>query len=315
MASRCKHPFVFIQESAKVWVSDDSVPEAKLEVGSSGYQRRVLPRPVGELDNPLAFPLYMVRDKKGKNTPAKAEVWDSMLLQRLLRGGDYEYHTGMVNPSKTYCRQLLNFHYARLDSSTQYKFAAYLRPILEAEQADLDEKIYASQNMSGKKAIAENAWQVCQDQADVQRGLVDAWEISYDLLQFCLDWLSKESKQVKTQLLNAKKKGSGTTRVTGKVKTLAYLILIKSGLAPPLSQEAASDTQREYIVEKTGLGSRTVELYIKSSLSNRPNYFIYSRDNKADALDYILTLIPNVDISALEFPFALRGAVQHGKAE
>lgn len=309
MASRGKHPFVFIQETAKVWVSDESVPEEKSEESNSVYQRRVLPQPVGELDNPLAFPLYMVRDLKGKDKPAGSGVWDAMLLHRLLHGGDHGHHTGMAEPSEIYCRQLLNFHYSKLDSSAQYKFASYLRPILETEQVELDEKIYASQHEKGVGIALENAWQVSQDQADIRRGLMHAWQVSYDLLQYCLNWLDKESKKVKNQLLNAQKMGSGAARVTGKVKTLAYLILIKSDLAPPLSREAASDTQMAYIVEKTGLDSRTVELYMRATLDWRSNYFIYTRDNKVNALDYIETLLPDIDKNALKFPFELRGAV------
>ncbi|MBH8567675.1 hypothetical protein KB206_02185 [Microvirga sp. STS02] len=309
MATRGKHPFLFIQESVKVWVSDDSVPEPETEEGNSGRQRRVLPPPVGELDNPLSFPLYMVRDPKGKDKPAGSEVWDAMLLHRLLHGGDYEYHTELTNPSEIYCRQLLNYHYSKLDSSAQYKFASYLRPILETEQAELDQKIYASQHVKGEGHASENAWLVSQDQADMRRLLVDAWQVSYDLMQYCLNWLDKESKKLKNELLNAPKMSNGAARVTGKVKTLAYLILIKSGLAPPLSREASSDTQRNYIVEKTGLDSRTVEQYMRATLDWRPNYFIYTRDNKVNALDYIETLFPDIDRSALKYPLELRGTV------
>ncbi|TGE18669.1 hypothetical protein [Hymenobacter elongatus] len=301
MPSSSKHPFLFVQESAKVWIKDDSVPAIKSTKNTITDQRPRLPRPEGGLENHLAFPLYLVRDQKGNDTAAAAEVWDTMLLRRLLHGGDYNYHLEDANPSKGYCIQLLRFHYDKLSGSPQYKFASYLRELLETEQEHLDTLI----RMLYSEDITKNT-----DTSDsLHHELADAWQDRYDLLQYCLDWMDKRRKQLKTQLQNAGKEVNTSSLITGKVKTLAYLILIRSGLVPLLQADANRHAQLEYIVEQTGLKADTVFRYLKTKPGGSQQYLIYTKDNKIEALDYLFTLSGEYDKSALSYPLELRGAI------
>ncbi|RZJ92734.1 MAG: hypothetical protein EOO60_06895 [Hymenobacter sp.] len=295
MAKRSKHPFLFIEENTKVWVRDDSQPVAACVEGKA-CQPIILPPSVGVLSESLAFPLYMVRNAAGRDVPAEAQVWDTMLVSRILQGGDFHYHLLDVNPSKNYCLQLLRFHFSKLLPVKQYEFAPYIRHLLEGAQAKLEA------DLDGDAP----GWGHCGEWAD-------ATQASSDLLQYCIDRFGKQSSQTRARLLNANKASEPATCFTGKVKTLAYLILLKSGLEPSLPLQAAGPAVQEHIVKKTGLNSRTVNLYIRATPDWNSNYYIYTEENKDLALEYIEENMPEVNKTQLKFPRTLRGGVQSGK--
>lgn len=213
-----------------------------------------------------------------------------MLIRRLLLGGDFSYHLGDANPTKSYCQQLLNFHYNRLSKTLQYRFVSHVKRLLEAEQASLEKELSAPR--LGNDIGIE--WE-------------EALQSNNDMLQHGLDWLSKKSKKAGEERRRKKEDGSDSVKVDGKVQTLAYLIMIRSGLAPPLRPEASSTTQQDYIVNKTGLNADTVRRYLKTKPGGNPQYLIYTRDHKANALDYIFELLGEVDEKALNYPILLRG--------
>lgn len=287
------HPFLLIEESVKVWVRDDTAPGATFQEGS-GYQP-LLPRAVGFLSDPLAFPLYLVRTVEGEDVPAEAQIWDEMLIARLLRGGDFGVQSGDSCPSNRYCRELLDFHFERIPSSKQYEFAAYLRQLLEKTQANLQAQLRDSLG------------------SDIANEMADLYQTYEEYLQYGLARAEKKRSEARMRFLNKKNVSGRDSNYTGKVRTLAHLSLIKSGLEPSLSPQTELHVVQEYIAQATGLSLPTVKRYIRASSERDHEYYIYATENLESVLSYIGFIRPEVNLARVVIPPKWQGAAGEEK--
>lgn len=290
MATRCKHPFLFVEETAKIWIEDASGPMGKIGDGNDASQPPILPKPEGMLNDPLAFPLYLVRDSKGKDSPAPQSVWDSNLIWRILRGGEWSqwYHYDQAHPSEIYCLQLLSFHYGKLADAKKYKFISYLRDLLKRRRAHVSQQIALT-------TAGEGLYQV----------YMEGYKQQYDIISFCLGWLDDTYRETKDIRLRAKAISEVEQRFNGKAQVLAHLILILSGLTR-LGCKTGEIAQRTYIVEKTGLHPLTVKRYLKTQPGGKTQNLIYTRDYLMNAFDYIDTLEKGIRRSSLKLPREIR---------